>query len=208
MAISASEVKRLRDETGAGMMDCKRALEEAQGDRQKAREILRQKGQAVSAKRAAKAANEGLISAYVHFNNKVAVLVEMNCETDFVARTDAFKELGREIAMQIAMTNPPYLDKEDVPAEVLAQERAIQLARLQEEEKAQGQPKPPQVRERIVEGRLSKFYEEVCLLEQPYIRDDKKKVRDLLAEAVGRLGENLRVGRFVRLAVGEQARAE
>jgi len=208
MAISASEVKRLRDETGAGMMDCKRALEAAQGDRQKAREILRQKGQALSAKRAAKAANEGLISAYVHFNNKVAVLVEMNCETDFVARTDTFKELGKEIAMQIAMTNPPYLDKEDVPAEVLEKERAIQLARLEEEEKEQGRPKPPQVRERIVEGRLSKFYEEVCLLEQPYIRDDKKKVRDLVADAVGRLGENLRVGRFVRLAVGEQAQAE
>lgn len=197
MTISASEVKRLRDETGAGMMDCKRALQEAGGDRSKALDILRQQGLAARQKRQGRTAQEGIIASYTHFNGKVAVLVELNCETDFVARTDDFKNLGKELAMQIAMTNPPYLQKEEVPPEVLEKEREI----------LRSQPdirdKPAAIQERIIEGRLNKFYEQACLLEQPYIRDDKLKVKDLLNEATGRLGENLQIRRYVRMQIGE-----
>jgi elongation factor Ts len=199
MTIDASEVKRLRDETGAGMMDCKRALQEAGGDRAKALDILRQQGLATLQKRQGKAAQEGIIASYTHFNGKVAVLVELNCETDFVARTEDFKNLGKELAMQIAMTNPRYLQKEDVPPEVLEKERAILRAQ------PDVQSKPAAVQERIVEGRLNKFYEQTCLLEQAYIRDDKRKVKDLLNEAAARLGENLQIRRYVRMQIGETA---
>jgi elongation factor Ts len=202
MNISASEVKRLRDETGAGMMDCKRALQEAGGDRAKALDLLREQGLAAREKRKGKAAHEGIIASYTHFNGKVAVLVELNSETDFVARTDDFKNLGKELAMQIAMMNPPYLHKEDVPAEALEKEREILRAQ------PDVQSKPEHVQDRIIEGRLNKFYEQVCLMEQPYIRDDKLKVKDLLNEATGRLGENLQVRRYVRMQVGETAEEE
>ncbi|HIE52823.1 MAG TPA: translation elongation factor Ts [Armatimonadetes bacterium] len=198
MTISASEVKRLRDETGAGMMDCKRALEAAQGDWEKAREILRQQGKVAAQKKAGRIAREGIIASYVHAGGQVAALVELNCETDFVARTEEFATLGRELAMQVAAMNPRYLAPEDVPEEVREREREI--LRRQEEVRS----KPPPVQERIIEGRMQKFYEEVCLLEQPYIKDEKRKVRDLISEAVGRMGENIRVRRFVRLRVGEE----
>ena len=202
MTISASEVKQLRDETGAGMMDCKRALQEADGDHAKAVDLLREQGLAARDKRSAKAAHEGIIASYTHFNGKVAVLVELNCETDFVARTDDFKNLGKELAMQIAMMNPPYLDKEEVPDEAVEKEREI--LRAQEDV----QSKPAHIQDRIIEGRLGKFYEQVCLLEQDYIRDDKMKVRDLLNEALGRLGENLQIRRYVRMQIGEEEENE
>ena len=194
--ITSSMVKELREKTGAGIMDCKRALEEANGDMEKAIEILKKKGIAKAEKKASRVAKEGLIGSYVHMGGKIGVLVEVNCETDFVARTDEFKQLVKDIAMQIAAMKPLYVSPEDIPEEVLEKEKAIYR------EQAAG--KPEHVVERIVEGKLKKFYEEVCLLEQPFIRDDSKKIRDLIQEAIAKLGENIKVSRFVRFEVGEE----
>lgn len=191
-------IKELRERTGAGMMDCKKALVESGGDMEKAIDFLRKKGLATAAKKAGRAAEEGIVTSYIHHNSKIGVLVELKCETDFVARTDQFKSLASEIAMHIAWANPSYISKEEVPQEELDREIAIERERT----KAEG--KPEAIVDRIVQGRLAKFYERVCLLEQPFIRDNSKKVKDVVAELVGKVGENIVVGKFARLAIGEQ----
>ncbi len=197
MGISAQDVKALRDKTGAGFMDCKRALEEAGGDFEKAIEILRKKGIAVARKKAGRETKEGIIGAYIHTGGKIGVLVEVNCETDFVARNELFQELVKNIAMQIAASNPKYISPEDIPKEVLEKEKEIYR------EQALKQGKPEKVVDRIVEGKLRKFYEDVCLLEQPYIRDPEKKVKDYINEVIAKIRENIVVSRFVRYQVGE-----
>ncbi len=195
--ITASMVKQLRDMTGAGMMDCKKALQEADGDFDKAIEILRKRGAAIAAKKSGRATNEGIIHAYIHHNKRVGVLLELNCETDFVARTDEFQELAHNIAMQIAAMAPRWVDIEDVPEEVVEKEKEIYRAQMADS------GKPDHVIEKIVEGKLKKFYEENCLMEQTFFMDDTKKIRDLITEAIAKIGENIKVSRFVRMVVGE-----
>ncbi len=200
MEITASLVKKLRDETGAGMMDCKKALIEAEGDLEKAKEILRKKGIAAASKKAGRATSNGRIESYIHMEGKIGVLIEVGCETDFVARTDDFKQLARNLAMQIAAMKPIYISRESVPQDVIEKEREIY--------KAQIPPgKPEQVIERILDGKLEKFYEESCLLEQVYIRDEegKLKVKDYIAEMIAKLGENIVVKRFTRYELGEES---
>ena len=199
MAITTAQIKELRERTGAGMMDCKKALEECQGDMEKAIAWLRKKGMAKAAKRAGRTASEGLVHAYIHAGGKIGVLVEINCETDFVARTDDFQKFAKEIAMQIAATNPIAISKEDLPTEVIEREKEIYRQQALES------GKPEKVIERIVEGKLNKFYEQACLLEQPYIRDDKLKVKDLLNELVAKTGEKIVIRRFVRFQLGEKS---
>ncbi len=194
--ITSDMVKELREKTGAGIMDCKRALQEAGGDMEKALDILKKKGIAKAEKKAAREAKEGLIGSYIHMGGKIGVLVEVNCETDFVARTQEFQQLVKDIAMQIAAMSPLYVSKEDVPQEVIEREKAIYR------EQALEAGKPEHVVEKIVEGKLNKFFEDVCLLEQPFIKDDSKKVKDLITEAIAKLGENIKVSRFVRFQVG------
>ncbi len=199
MAITTAQIKELRERTGAGMMDCKKALEECQGDMEKAIAWLRKKGMAKAAKRAGRTASEGLVHAYIHAGGKIGVLVEINCETDFVARTDDFQKFAKEIAMQIAATNPIAISKENLPTEVIEREKEIYRQQALES------GKPEKVIERIVEGKLNKFYEQACLLEQPYIRDDKLKVKDLLNELVAKTGEKIVIRRFVRFQLGEKS---
>ncbi len=194
--ITVDMIKELRERTGAGMMDCKRALQET-GDMEKAIDLLRKKGLAQAAKKAGRAAEEGIVASYIHHNHKVGVLLELKCESDFVARTDQFQKLASEIAMHIAWANPSYVSKEDVPEAELNREIEV------EKERARQEGKPEAVLQKIVEGRLGKFYERVCLLEQPFIRDDSKKVKDIIASTVAVLGENIVVGKFARLAIGE-----
>ncbi len=194
--ITSDMVKELREKTGAGIMDCKRALQEAGGDMEKALDILKKKGIAKAEKKATREAKEGLIGSYIHMGGKIGVLVEVNCETDFVARTQEFQQLVKDIAMQIAAMSPLYVSKEDVPQEVIEREKAIYR------EQALKAGKPEHVVEKIVEGKLNKFFEDICLLEQPFIRDDSKKVKDLITEAIAKLGENIKVSRFVRFQVG------
>jgi elongation factor Ts len=194
--VSTEQIKQLREMTGAGIVDCKKALEEAGGDINKAVEILRRKGIAKAEKKASRETTEGAVFSYIHGGGRVGVLVELNCETDFVARNELFQELGREIAMQVAAMNPKYVSKEDVPEEVVEKEKSI----LREQALAEG--KPEHIVERIVEGRLSKFFSEVCLLEQPWIRDDSKTVGELVKEYISKLGENIKVKRFCRFEVG------
>lgn len=197
MAITAAMVKELREKTGAGMLDCKKALEEAGGDMAKASDILREKGLAAAAKKAGRAATEGLVESYIHGGGRIGVLVEVNCETDFVAKTDQFKEFVRDVAMQIAAANPSYVRREDVPQEALDKEREILKAQ------ALNEGKPPHIVEKMVEGRLSKFYEEVCLMEQAFIKDPDKKISELLNEKIAQIGENISIRRFVRYELGE-----
>jgi elongation factor Ts len=194
--ITTDMIKELRARTGAGMMDCKRALEET-GNIEEAIEYLRKKGLAQAAKKAHRTAKEGIITAYMHHNSKIGVLVELNCETDFVAKTDQFKELAKNIAMHIAWANPQYISVEDIPQEEIEKEKDV------ERERARAEGKPEAVLDKIIQGRLSKFNERVCLLEQPFIKDDSKKVKEIIAETVAVLGENIKVGGFSRLAVGE-----
>jgi elongation factor Ts len=198
--ISSEMIKDLRERTGAGMLDCKKALSESSGDFEKAVSLLRQKGLATAAKKAGRIASEGIIGSYIHMG-KIGTMVEINCETDFVARTDAFKELVKDVAMHVAAANPSYLSIEDVPQNVLDQEKEIYRAQITD--------KPPQVIEKILEGKLEKFYIENCLFEQIFIRDpeQKKKIKDLIAESVARLGENIIIRRFVRFQLGETAKA-
>jgi elongation factor Ts len=198
-AISAATVKALRDKTGAGMMDCKKALGECNGDEEKAVAWLREKGLAKAQKRAGRATSEGVIGHYIHSNGKIGVLVEIKCETDFVARSERFQEFAKNVAMQIAATNPVCTAPEDVPAEMLAKEKEIFKHQAMEE------GKPEAIAEKIVEGRVKKFYKEICLLEQPFIKDDKLSIKDLINELIGVLGENIQIGRFSRLALGEDA---
>jgi len=198
LAISTALVKELREATGAGILDCKKALQEADGDLDKAVEILRKQGLAAAKKHLGRQAKEGLIEAYVHTGNRIGALVELNCETDFVARTPEFGQLARDLAMQVVGYGPKYISREDVPPEVLEQERAIYRARAERE------GKPPHVIERIVEGWLGKLYEEVCLLEQPFIRNGDVKVGDAIAEKIATMGENIVVKRFARFELGEE----
>jgi len=197
MAIDMDAVKELRRRSGAGVLDCKKALQECDGDIEKAVDYLREKGLAKAAKKAGRTASEGIIFSYIHTNGKIGTLVELNCETDFVARTDEFKELGKEIAMHIAAAAPLYISVDDVPAEDLEREKGIYKAQALEE------GKPEHIVERIAEGRLAKFYEETCLLEQKYIRDPEKKIKDLIIEKIAVLGENIVVRRFARFSIGE-----
>ncbi|PZN07254.1 MULTISPECIES: translation elongation factor Ts [Thermaerobacter] len=196
MAVSAKQVAELRARTGAGMMDCKRALEEAGGDMEKAALLLREWGMAAAAKKAGRATAEGLVHAYIHGQGRIGVLIEVNCETDFVAATDDFRQLVHELAMQVAATAPQYVRREDVPAEVVEREREL----LRRQAEAEG--KPAHIVDRIVEGRLDKFFSQVCLEEQPYIRDDSITVGDLIKQAIAKLGENIRVRRFARFELG------
>jgi elongation factor Ts len=195
--VTAQMVKELRERTGAGFLDCKKALEEANGNMEEAILILRKKGLAKAEKKVGRQTADGLIGSYVHAGGKIGVLVEVNCETDFVARTEDFQNLVKEIAMQIAAMNPKYISPEDVPPEVLEREKEI----LREQVIKTGKSGP--VVEKIVEGKLKKFFEENCLLEQPYIRDPNLTVKELIAQAVAKLGENIRVRRFVRFQLNE-----
>ncbi|MCD6359504.1 MAG: translation elongation factor Ts [Armatimonadetes bacterium] len=197
MAVTAEQVKELREKTGAGFMDCKQALTESGGDMEKAIDLLRAKGVDVAMKREGKAADEGTIGAYVHAGNQIGVLVELRCETDFVARTDDFREVARDLAMQIAAMQPRWISPDDVPEEVLERERSV----LREQAESEG--KPEHIVEKMVEGRLKKFYEENCLLHQPFIRDDSITVEDKLNSLIAACGERVVVARFVRFQVGE-----
>jgi elongation factor Ts len=198
MTITAEQVKQLRDRTGAGMMECKKALAETQGDVEKAIDALRKAGNDKMAGRSGRTASEGLVEAYIHPGNRVGVLIEVNCETDFVARTPEFGELARNLAMQVAALGADYVKREDVPAERVAREREIYIGQVE------GQGKPAAIVEKIVEGKLEKFYAEVCLLDQPYIRDDKVKVAELVQEAARKTGENVVVRRFSRYRLGQE----
>lgn len=195
--IDAASVKQLRDATNAGMMDCKKALVETDGDFTKAVALLREKGMASAAKKADRTAADGLIGYYIHTDGKQAGMVELNCETDFVARTDDFKELARDLAMQVVAMRPAYVRREEVPADVVEAEKDIYR------KQAEGEGKPAAIQDKIAEGRLSKFYGQVCLMEQPFIKDDKKTIEGLVKEAMAKLGENIRVARMTRFKVGE-----
>jgi elongation factor Ts len=197
MQVSAQMVKELRDRTGAGMMDCKAALAETGGDLEKAIDALRKKGLAAAAKRAGRVAADGLVTSYIHAGGKLGVLVEVNCETDFVARTDDFQELVRDVAMHVAAADPRFVRREEVPSEAIERERAI----FREQAAASG--KPAQVIEKIVEGKLEKFYAEACLLEQPFVKNPDQTVGQLVQERVARIGENIQVRRFARFKLGE-----
>ncbi len=197
MEINAKQVNELRQKTGAGIMDCKRALQETEGDLQKAVKYLREKGIAEAGKRSAKVAAEGKVESYLHMGGKIGVLVEVNCETDFVARGDDFQNFCREMAMQVAAANPLYLKKEEVPEKVLEQEREIYRSQALEA------GKPEKVVDKIVEGRLRKYFAEVCLLEQPYIREQKMSVDKLLKDIIAKTGENIVIRRFARFQLGE-----
>ncbi len=194
---SAKDIKALRDRTGAGILDCKKALTENDGDMEAAVDWLRTKGVASAAKKSSRIAAEGLVQSYIHAGGKIGVLIEVNCETDFVARTDAFKDLVHDIAMQVAAHSPLYVAVNDIPEADLAREREVQRARVIEE------GKPAHIADRIVEGRLKKWHKEVCLLDQGYFREDDKTINDLLVAAVGTIGENIKVRRFVRWNLGE-----
>jgi elongation factor Ts len=199
MDITAAMVKKLRDATGAGMMECKAALGEAKGDIDEATTILRKRGLAQATKKAGRSTNEGLIGHYIHMGGKIGVLVEINCESDFVARTDDFQNLAREIAMHIAAANPQYVRREEVPADILERERAIYKSQLE------GQNKPAAVIDKIIEGKLGSFYEQVCLFDQPSVRDPKVTIGQIVQQAIAKMGENIAVPRFVRFKLGETA---
>jgi len=199
MASSAEQVKELRERTGAGVMDCKVALEASKGDMQGAIEHLRKKGLADAAKKAHREAKDGVVASYIHPGSKIGVLVEINCETDFVARTDDFQQLVKDLAMQVAAANPSYVSREDVPGAVVEKEREIYRQQMAD------QKKPAQVVDKIVEGKLEKFYAESCLMEQPFIRDPsgKTRLRDMVDQATSKMGERIVVKRFARFQVGE-----
>jgi elongation factor Ts len=199
MDITAAMVKKLRDATGAGMMECKAALGEAKGDIDEATTILRKRGLAQATKKAGRSTNDGLIGHYIHMGGKIGVLVEINCESDFVARTDDFQNLAREIAMHIAAANPQYVRREEVPADILERERAIYKSQLE------GQNKPAAVIDKIIEGKLGSFYEQVCLFDQPSVRDPKVTIGQIVQQAIAKMGENIAVPRFVRFKLGETA---
>jgi len=198
MTITTAQIKELRERTGAGIMDCKKALEKAQGNLEKAIDELRKKGLAKAKKRAGRTAKEGLVHAYIHAGGKIGVLVEVNCETDFVARTEAFQNFVKEIAMQIAATNPLVVNKEELSPKIIEREKEIY------HQQAIASGKPEKIIDRIVEGKLQKFFEEACLIEQPYIRDQSIKIKDLLNELVAKTGEKIVVRRFVRFQLGEK----
>ena len=197
MNISASMIKELRERTSAGLNDCKKALTETNGDMEKAADYLREKGLAAAAKKAGRIASEGIVEAYIHGGGRIGVLVEVNCETDFVARNDVFRGFVKDVAMHIAATNPLYVSKDDVPAEDIEKEKAVLRAQ------ALNEGKPEKIVDKMVEGRISKFYENYCLLEQPFVKDPEKKVSDILNGLIATIGEKITVRRFVRYEKGE-----
>lgn len=195
--ITAALVKELRERTGAGMMDCKKALAATEGDMDKAIDFLREKGLAAAAKKAGRIAAEGLVESYIHGGGRIGVLVEVNCETDFVAKTDAFKSLVKDIAMHIAAANPSYLRREEVPAAELEHEKMVLS------EQARNEGKPEKIIEKMVTGRIEKYYKEVCLLEQPFVKDPDKTISNLITESIAKIGENIAIRRFTRYQLGE-----
>lgn len=195
--ITAALVKELRERTGAGMMDCKKALAATEGDMDKAIDFLREKGLAAAAKKAGRIAAEGLVESYIHGGGRIGVLVEVNCETDFVAKTDAFKSLVKDIAMHIAAANPSYLRREEVPAAELEHEKMVLS------EQARNEGKPEKIIEKMVTGRIEKYYKEVCLLEQPFVKEPDKTISDLITESIAKIGENIAIRRFTRYQLGE-----
>ena len=197
ITVDANTVKQLRDKTGAGMMDCKNALTESNGDLELAIDFLRKSGVAKAEKKGLRETKEGLVYSYIHAGGRLGVMIEVNCETDFVAKTDGFVELAHNLAMQIAATNPIAIDKDSVPDDVISKETEIYS------EQAKSSGKPDNIIEKMVEGRLSKFYQENCLMEQSYIKDSEKKVNDLMTETIATLGENITISRYTRFAVGE-----
>jgi elongation factor Ts len=197
--IKAELVKELRERTGSGIMDCKKALQETKGDLEKAIIFLRERGLAAAAKKAGRATKDGYIDAYIHAGGKLGVLIEVNCETDFVAKTDDYRHLCRELAMQVAAANPLYVERTDVPQERIDTEKSVL------ETQAKNEGKPDKVVEKIVTGRMEKFYQEICLMEQPYIREPDRIVKDLVNEYITKLGENIVVRRFCRFQLGEEA---
>jgi len=197
MSISAQVVKELREKTGAGMMDCKKALIDSNGDMEKAVDFLRKAGIAKAEKKGSRDVKEGIVYSYIHHGGRLGVLVEVNCETDFVAKTDGFKELVHNIAMQIAATNPVAVSSKDISKELIEKEKEIFTAQ------AKDSGKPDNIIEKIVEGRVQKYFQEVCLVEQPFIKDPDKRVGDIITETVATLGENITIGRYIRYAVGE-----
>lgn len=197
MSISASLVKELRDKTGAGFMDCKEALAECEGDTEKAVDYLRKKGLSAAAKRLGKEASEGIVGSYIHMGGKIGVIIEVNCETDFVARTDDFQELVTDLAMQVAAARPQYTRRDEVPAEIIEKERSIYHAQAQES------GKPENVLDRIVDGKIEKYFQQVCLEEQEFIRESGTTVSDRVKSVAGKLGENVRINRFARFEIGE-----
>ena len=196
--ISAKDVKKLRDMTGAGMMDCKRALSKTEGDLDKAVDRLRAKGAAKAAKRAEKSANEGTIGSYVHFDNRTAVIVELNCETDFVANTDDFKALAKDLALHVASMAPMAVSSDEIPAEVIEKERAVYLEQVKQE------GKPESIADKIVEGKLNKFFKQSTLMAQTFVKDSDKTIEDLITEVSARTGEKIEVARFYRIKIGEK----
>ena len=198
--ISAALVKQLRDRTGAGMMECKAALKEANGDIEEANTILRKRGLAQAAKKSGRSTGEGVIGSYIHLGGRIGVIVEVNCESDFVARTDDFQNLVKEISMHIAAASPAYARREDVPAEILERERGIYRAQME------NSGKPPAVLEKIIEGKLNSFYEQTVLIDQPSIRDPKVTIGQAITAAIAKLGENIAVPRFARFKVGEDSK--
>ncbi|HTD43874.1 MAG TPA: translation elongation factor Ts [Bryobacteraceae bacterium] len=202
MEISAQLVKQLRERTGAGMMECKKALVESKGDLGEAEVVLRKQGIASAAKKSTRTTKQGMIGAYIHQGSQIGVLIEVNCESDFVARTGDFQELVHDLAMQVAAADPQFVRREEVPPAALEKEREIARAR------ALAEGKPEKILDKIVEGRLAKYYEEVCLLEQPFIRENTTSIADVIKTKIAKLGENISVTRFVRFKVGDMARAE
>lgn len=196
MNITSQMVKDLRDKTGAGMMDCKKALSQNDGDMEKAIDFLRQKGLAVAAKRAGRATSEGVIESYIHAGGKLGVMVELNCETDFVAKTDDFREFARDVAMHVAAANPVSLSRDDVPAEIVERERQIYV------QQALDSGKPENIVEKMVAGKVDRFLSEICLLEQQFVKNPEKSIQDMLTELIGKMGENVSIRRFVRFQVG------
>ncbi len=199
MSISATDVKVLREKTGAGMMDCKKALTESGGDMEKAIDILRKKGLSAAAKKSERIASEGLVGSYIHAGGKIGVLLEINCETDFVAKTDEFQQLVKDLSMHIAAANPSYIRREEVPADVLDREKEIY------KDQARQSGKPENILDKITEGKLEKFYGDVCLVDQVFVKDPegKLKIKDLITEKVAKIGENISIRRFVRFQLGE-----
>jgi elongation factor Ts len=197
MSITAKQVAELRGQTGAGLMDCKKALTESEGDLEKAITILRKKGMASASKKAGRATSEGLIESYIHLGGKVGVLIEVNCETDFVAKTDDFKSFVRDLCLHVAAVNPICISRDEVPADLIEKEREIAAS--------QAEGKPPAAVQKIVEGKLNKYFATACLLDQPFVKDGEKSVQDILNEQISKLGENMQINRFSRFQIGEES---
>jgi elongation factor Ts len=195
--VSANQVKELREKTGAGMMDCKKALAESGGDFAKAEELLRKKGLSAAAKKSSRAATEGAVASYIHMGGKIGVLVEVNCETDFVARTEGFQALVKDLSMHIAAAAPQWVRRDEVPPEIVQKEIEIAKAQMRD------QKKPEAILEKIAQGKVEKFYEQTCLMDQPFVKDDKKKIHEVVTDAVAKIGENIQVRRFARFVLGE-----